>query len=488
MLRSLFEMSLRRKVVIGAGVVYLSMAGAILAGYYSLHVLEEKIGYLEDVSKLEESVLEIRRFEKNFFLYGDRESLGTAVYHLHRVQRLLESHARKLASLSSQERTREFGENVAAYKASLTECVQLASTSGVGGSNPVPSCEAEIRRLGASMAEFAEAIAKRKRDSIKDTIRSGARLPLLGLLVAGFGFSAIGAFLFTKVTRSLRLLETGVQSMARGDFAPLAPLPPERDIRTILIEFNGMAERLRTREEQLVQSKKLAALGGMLAGVAHEVNNPLSNISSSCEILLEELDEGDKDFQRNLLNKVLEQVDRARTLILSLLEFSRAKELNPVTVGLRKLVLGVIDQLGARIPEDVRIKLDIDEKLHARVDPRKMEQALTNLITNAFQAIEGEGEVRIRGWASSDGSIKLRISDSGAGIPEEDLPKIFDPFYTTKDVGKGTGLGLFITHDIIQRSKGSIQVTSVPGRGTTFTLRLPAAEPPNGQSPENSHN
>jgi two-component system, NtrC family, sensor kinase len=487
MFASLFRMSLRRKVLIGAAVVYLFMAGAILAGYYSLHILEQKIRYLEDVGKLEESVLEIRRFEKNYFLYGDKDSLSTAMYHLNRAERILEKNSQKLEALSSPRQTADFRNALTQYSGSLTHCSGFAANDCSAGPGPTRECAGEIRRLGASMADFAEGVAKRKRNSISDAMRSGGRLPLLGLLVAGCGFFAIGSFLFTKVTRSLRLLELGVSRIVQGEFEPLAPLPPERDIRTILIAFNGMAARLRTREEQLVQSKKLAALGAMLAGVAHEVNNPLSNISSSCEILLEELDEGEKEFQRKLLTKVLEQVERARTLILSLLEFSRTKELNPESVNLKKLINGTIDQLGPSKPEGVRIVMEMDEKIHIYVDPRKMEQALTNLISNAVQAMDGQGKVTIRAWAATDGTVKIRISDSGSGIPEEDISKIFDPFYTTKDVGKGTGLGLFITHDIIQRNKGSIQVKSVPGKGTVFTLRVPAAEPSHAQPSENSH-
>ena len=117
-------------------------------------------------------------------------------------------------------------------------------------------------------------------------------------MVAGFGFVAIGSFLLAKVNRSLKLLEKGAENIAKGEFEPIENLPREKEIRDIFTSFNSMALRLREREEQLVQSKKLASLGTMLAGVAHEINNPLSNISSSCEILLEELDEADRGIPK----------------------------------------------------------------------------------------------------------------------------------------------------------------------------------------------
>lgn len=477
MFSALFSISLRKKVIIGATVVYLFMAATILGSYYYTRSLEQKIGYLEDVSKLEESVLEIRRFEKNFFLYHDKDSLTTALYHLRRVEALLKKNAAKLEDLSSTERVASFWNSLRSYEQKLIGCTDdEAGGQTQAGSGIRPECEASIRKIGTSMAQFAESVAKRKRDSIKETMSATVTLPLLGLAVVGCGLVAIGSFLFTKVTRSLRLLEIGTGRIAEGLFEPIETLPAEQDIRNILIAFNSMAVQLKEREEELVQSQKLAALGTMLAGVAHEVNNPLSNISSSCEILLEELDQADTEFQRKLLKKVLEQVERARTLILNLLEFSRAKELHLENTSLRQLIEKTLGSLSGQKPNGVRVTLELDDKLIVRADTQKLEQALNNLISNAFQAIDGEGEVKIHAPGGQDGMIKINISDTGKGIAEDNLSRIFDPFYTTKDVGKGTGLGLFITHDIILRHKGTIHVKSSPGKGTTFTITLPAAE------------
>ncbi|MBI5251829.1 MAG: hypothetical protein HY912_20240 [Desulfomonile tiedjei] len=477
MFSALRSISLRHKVIIGAAVVYLFMTATILGSYYTMRSLEEKISYLENVSKLEESVLEIRRFEKNYFLYADKDSLTTALYHLRRVEALLEANTPKIEALSSPQETTAFKASLTEYGRFLGQCSgPMIKEQPSAGQDVRGDCESSIRKTGNAMAQFAETVAKRKRDSIKETMKATVTLPLFGLIVVGCGLVAIGSFLFTKVTRSLRLLEIGTTRIAQGAFEPIESLPVERDIRNILMAFNSMALELQDREEQLVQSKKLASLGTMLAGVAHEVNNPLSNISSACEILLEELDECNKEFQRKFLKNVLEQVEKARTLILHLLEFSRTKELYMESVNLKEVVERTLDLLSSEKPEDVRVMVQIDPKLHVSVDRRKIEQAFTNLISNAFQAIDGEGEVIIRALAKGDGTVKIRVSDSGKGIPEEDLPQIFDPFFTTKDVGKGTGLGLFITHDIVLRHKGTIQVKSSPEKGTTFSIRLPGAE------------
>lgn len=479
--------SLRHKVILGVAAVYLFMTATIIGSYYFMKSLEEKIGYLEEISKVEEGALEIRRFEKNYFLYGDDQSLKTALYHLSRVQSLIEKNLSKIEELISPEQTKEFRDSLIIYEELLTECSNLAG-KGQCLSSPETRVEYEtkIRKTGSSILQVAENLARRKRQSIRETMAATLKLLLLGLAVAGIGFVALGSFLLAKVNRSLKLLEKSAESIAKGEFEPIENLPPEKEIREIFMSFNSMALRLREREEQLVQSKKLASLGTMLAGVAHEINNPLSNISSSCEIILEELDEADREFQRSLLRKVLDQVEKARSIVLNLLEFSRSKEFRLENLNLRMIMDKTLGLIQVQKPAGVRVVTNIDTKLWIMADRQRIEQAFMNLISNAYQAIQCEGEIRIRAFSSNDGKVKIRIRDTGKGISRENLPRVFDPFFTTKDVGKGTGLGLFITHDIIIRHKGTIRVESSPGEGTVFFISLPAAEPVECTIPQES--
>ncbi|HTY25752.1 MAG TPA: ATP-binding protein [Desulfomonilaceae bacterium] len=471
-------LSIRYKIIIAFAAVYLFMAASFLGSHYFIHQLEQKIGYLEDISKLEESVLEIRRFEKNFFLYGDYQSLNTALYHLTRVQDVLGKNNAKLEELSYVQKVAEFKKDLADYKDVISRCSQLAAqgdrvfTPEIRG-----KYETEMRKTGSSLLDFAEGVARRKRESIKQTTSTAVKLQLLAFALVGVGLVGVGSFLFAKVMKPLILLEQSTDDIAKGRFKPIENLPHEKEIREIFDSFNRMTAQLKTREEQLVQSKKLASLGTMLAGVAHEVNNPLSNISSSCEILLEELDEGDKEYQRGVLRKVVEQVDKARSIVLNLLEFSRNKEFFKQSVNLKEIIDSTIRLLHGQIPSTVLVTAEIPEDLAIFADKQRIQQAFMNLITNAVQAVQGEGEVRIRAEISRHGMVTMIVRDTGVGIPEENLSKIFDPFFTTKDVGQGTGLGLFITHDIIVRHGGTIKAKSSPGTGTSFVIRLPAREP-----------
>ncbi len=475
--------SIRQKTIIAVIALYLIMASSFVGSYYFMKQLEDKLGYLEDVSKLEEAVLEIRRFEKNYFLYGNNESLRTVLYHLGRVNEILDKDYDRIEALSSKESAKNFRKNLEAFEAAISSCLGLSIGSGCEDTpNTRAAFEARIRKSGSLISEFAENVAHRKRLSISQTINTTMRLQFIAFFIVGLGLVSVGSFLFVKVMKPLKLLEQSTNDIARGQFKPIDYLPAEKDIRQIFVSFNRMGHELKIREDQLVQSKKLASLGTMLAGVAHEVNNPLSNISSSCEILLEEIDNADTDWQKGLLTKVLEQVDKARGIVLNLLEFSRSREFLKEWNNLDYLVSESIQLLRAQVPANITISRNIDPELKIFGDKQRLQQAFVNLVSNAIQAIEESGEVKVTARKGRDNSVDVIISDSGKGISPENIQKIFDPFFTTKDVGHGTGLGLFITHEIINRHGGTISVNSQAGGGTTFTINIPSNGGPDEQT------
>lgn len=467
--------SIRQKTIIAVIALYLILALSFVGSHYFMKQLEDKLGYLEDVSKLEEAVLEIRRFEKNYFLYGANESLKTVLYHLTRVKEILEKDKDRLEVLSSSESVDKFRSDLEIFENSISSCLALSLESVCADTPGTKAAfESKIRKYGSQISEFAENVANKKRLSIRQTINTTVRLQFIAFSVMGLGLISVGCFLFVKVMKPLKLLEQSTNDIARGQFKPIDYLPAEKDIREIFVSFNRMASELKVREDQLVQSRKLASLGTMLAGVAHEVNNPLSNISSSCEILLEELDESDPDWQKGLLKKVLEQVDKARSIVINLLEFSRNKEFIKDWCHLDALLKGTIELLRAQVPPNVTVYANIDPDLKVFGDKQRLQQAFMNLISNAVQAIEGKGQVSVTAKKDHDGAVNVIISDTGKGISEEDIQKIFDPFFTTKDVGHGTGLGLFITHEIVTGHQGTVSVESIPGNGTTFTIHIPS--------------
>ena len=235
-------------------------------------------------------------------------------------------------------------------------------------------------------------------------------------------------------------------------------------------------EALKKRSEQLLQARKLASLGILTSGVAHELNNPLNNISTSIQILLEELEENNIEYKKNLLIEAEKQVERARDIVKALLEFSRDKSLSLKRVQFKNLVEKTISLLKGELPSEISINMKVPEDIESNLDPKRIQQVLINLILNSIKAMTEGGVLTIKAWEGMEKDTKMlycQVQDTGHGIANQDLNKIFDPFFTTRDVGKGSGLGLSISHSVIEQHGGRIDVESVPGEKTNFTVIVP---------------
>jgi two-component system NtrC family sensor kinase len=229
------------------------------------------------------------------------------------------------------------------------------------------------------------------------------------------------------------------------------------------------SEKERERlEKQVFEAEKLASIGQLAAGVAHEINNPLTSVTLITEQLMREVK--DEKIQRKL--RVIErQVEGAARIARSLLNFARQVTPEIGDVDINSLLAGVLEELSIQM-EGITLKKDFGELPLIKGDEIQLKQVFTNVILNAIQAIDDKGEISVSTRAR-DGEVVIKISDTGRGIPKEYLSRIFEPFFTTKELGKGTGLGLAIAHGIVERHGGKIEVESEPGKGTSFTITLP---------------
>jgi two-component system sensor histidine kinase HydH len=227
-------------------------------------------------------------------------------------------------------------------------------------------------------------------------------------------------------------------------------------------------------ENTVKRQEKLAAIGNLAAGVAHEIRNPLSSIKGFATHFKERFSEGSPDKQAASI--LIQEVDRLNRVVTELLEFSRPSDIEAKTVDLREL----IDRSLAFVQEDAAQKnIEVDVSWNTpsdriEVDPDRLSQALLNLYLNAVQAMESGGSLQVA-VSGDDGQVRIDVTDSGPGIAPEMINTVFDPYYTSK--GSGTGLGLAIVHKIVEAHRGQIRVFSRPGRGTTFTLLLPKKQP-----------
>jgi two-component system NtrC family sensor kinase len=235
---------------------------------------------------------------------------------------------------------------------------------------------------------------------------------------------------------------------------------------------------------QLMQASKLASIGELSAGVAHEINNPLAIIMTERQLLLDQFQQTmieDPAFKEQFLSsmdQIALQSQRCKRITHNLLRFSRRTRSMIESVDLNRFIAEVVDLMERETKTSgIRLLTDLDPDLPAiQSDPSQLQQVFLNLITNAVDAHEGKpyGSIRISTRYDNDtGGIFLSIADSGNGIDPKHLDRIFDPFFTTKPVGKGTGLGLSICYSIIRQLKGNITVKSEPGEGTEFIIFLP---------------
>ena len=259
----------------------------------------------------------------------------------------------------------------------------------------------------------------------------------------------------------------------------------EREIATIGF-FHDLRERLRMNAEleraqvQLLQAEKMASLGKLAAGVAHQLNNPLGSITLFAQLMIEEHDlpaPAEEDLRR-----IIQDAERCRDTVRELLEFARqtCQKMQPQDIN-RALSRTLFLLKNQALFQNIEIVCALEEHLPTvRADIQQLNHLFMNLILNAAQAMQNQGRLDLRTSVTPDAKfVYVEVSDTGPGIDPKNLPHIFEPFFTTKDPGEGTGLGLSMAYSIVQNHGGQIRVDSAPGRGTTFIVTLPVAGPPN---------
>jgi two-component system NtrC family sensor kinase len=286
------------------------------------------------------------------------------------------------------------------------------------------------------------------------------------------------------LTRPLGDLVDAHSRLADGDMdARVTPQRGRGELATLSRSFNTMAETLKTTQEQLVQKEKLASVGQLAAGVAHEINNPLGTIMLLADVMYNEAPEDDQ--RREDLELITEQARRCKGIVFDLLSFARENRVMAQETDVNRLVESVIAEQtvaeGKPTPEykDIYVALDLEPRLPViQADPDQLRQCLLNLMSNAVDAMSpGGGKLTVSTRAPDSQYVELVVSDTGEGMTQETMSKLFTPFYTTKPPGKGTGLGLSIIYGIVKMHRGDIRVESEPGQGTTFSILLPVRLP-----------
>ena len=471
------KFNLRQKIFLHF-LIFITVNGAIwFFNYYSNSTINQKLIIIEKKKDLLDTVLEARRYEKNFFLRKNKNDLVQALSYIKKTaekQNIIENNFTGLIDdmVSVKIRT----ETIRAYRQNMEKLYKFyeVNTSDEEQSRQILLIQEKVTQLGRELTTDIEQVEKHEREKVFDLLNR-SRKYLVASFFSLFLLTVLTAFFLVKnVNRPLKSIEKSIQKIVNGDFSKIPKIMTGDEFESLANSLNDMIEELGRRKDQLVQAEKMSSLGILTSGVAHELNNPLNNISTSIQIIREEIEEPDIEFKKNLLIEVEQQIDRARDIIRALLEFSRQSEFSVEPVFFRNLVQSTMHLIAGEIPANIEIVIDVPDKVEGKMDPRRIQQVLLNLIINGAYAMPQGGRLVVSAFKEKENKwFILKVADTGQGIPKQNLAKIFDPFFTTREVGKGSGLGLSIIHGIIEQHNGTIRVDSIEGSGTTFTISLP---------------
>ncbi len=434
-----------------------------------------RLQLLEVTNDLFNNILEIRRFEKNFFLYQEPASLEEALSYVRRVARLYQENEKEILRLKKGPLEPGFPRLLRRYQDVLEELAQGVKQGLPRGG----SAEEALRNLGQELLNLTERWAREERLEI-DRLFTRAMSLFVISVVAFVALGVLVAFYLARLfVRPLVQMQQAMDKIAHGDFTPIPPAveAQSEEFAAMFRAFNRMAHELQEHQEQLVQSRKIAAIGTLTSGIAHELNNPINNIVLTAETLKEDFRSLPEEEALGLIQDILVQSDRASEIVKGLLDFSRSEHPEFIPLSLAGVIHDTLKLVRNQL---VLSGIQVEEELPPLPpilgDRKSLQQVFLNLFINAIQAMPDGGNLRIRAASQDHTWLKVEVRDTGVGIAAKDLPRIFDPFFSTKQVGRGTGLGLSVTYGIIEKHGGHIEAHSKKGQGSTFTILLPLQE------------
>ncbi|MEW6185634.1 MAG: ATP-binding protein [Thermodesulfobacteriota bacterium] len=472
-------LGIRTRITMGFFISFLMALGFTLFSLYAVVILKDKLYFLQVADNFSVEIQQARRFEKNFFLYGT--NLSEAASHVNTGLNLLHSNVLPLKGVIGADNYNVLLNHTQIYQRLLEDLQALGEKKGAEFASQKEKLASDLRIHGSEMISLAFGLVQKERQSVEDMLQWARRIPIFFLIFLFFLMIYLALLLSRQILAPLNKILGYTQRIAQGDFTPTVPSRPYRDeFSDLLTAINRMLEELAHRQEILIQSHKLRAVGTLTAGVAHELNNPINNISLTAHMLLEEYREISDEERKEMIQDLISQADRSRSIVRNLLDFARESESKIESLDLGSLIQETVKLAGNQI-KLAGVHLDVSilphlPRIHG--DQQQLSQVFLNILLNALDAIPKGGRIQVSVAHEDPNFVAAKITDNGPGIPEHILPNIFDPFFTTKPQGKGTGLGLSVSQGIVARHGGQIKVSSKEGTGTTFTIILPVTTIP----------
>lgn len=512
-------MTLQKKIISSFILSAVIISAFIITALLSFIEIRKEILYLELTDSIRTKSLQVRRHEKNFLIYREQKEIDSVHQYIGEIHGLIAEGR----AFDNKGMLVKFGDEVHRYDTLFADIVSgvffiekaldadarhgksaeystlikaafverpLATAKYIKTNSPAlsalsPRLEtlavqiSELRKTGEEIINISREIDKLARQKVERAITI-SEIAALIIFPLFFLVGVYGLFFVSRgVVKRLNILTRAAESTGKGDFTPLKVPFKNDEVGVLVRAFDKMETDLRDRDleiknknEELYQSRKLASIGTLASGVAHELNNPLNNIYLSAQVLMNEIPHGSPPIVQETVEEIYSETLRVKRIVGDLLEFSRGKQPQRMRLDLVALIKGIINQKqnSTKLVKGYAFVIEAPEQAYVMADRHMMEQVFINLADNAIDAMPDGGKL---GVAISEGAdaITVKIEDTGRGISPADLMKIYDPFFTTKE--KGTGLGLSIVYGIIEKHGGTIKVETEEGRGTRISLNLP---------------
>jgi len=467
-------LSIRTKIILSFSLFFSLCVAVSLWSIWMISDLEDRIRFLEVAGNLMTEIQQARRFEKNFLLYNT--NYEDALLHLENAEGIMNRHSATIGKM--------VGENhfhtMVGYISDYHSRFEMLKAGGEESLKKyiVPM----LRSDGAKMVSFAEDFVSTERENVEKRLHLARRVPFyfLGVLLVLMLF--VSSWLTRQLLFTLKRFMAYTERISRGDFSPIAPVRKHKDEFSKLAQaFNRMTKELDSRQEILVESHKLRAIGTLVAGVAHELNNPLNNTMLSASVLKESLGDLSEDEKIEIMDDIIAETERSQRIVRNLLNFARESEASIKPLDMERIVSESVNLVANQVRmAKIKLETDFDGELpHVHGDEQLLKQVFVNLILNAVDVLHPGGLIRINVRKNfEEGYLSVEVRDNGPGIPEHIQQRIFEPFFTTKGRGKGTGLGLSVSQSIIHRLGGFIRLTSPADQDTSFMVCLPITDSP----------
>jgi len=467
--------SIRFRITLGFLLTFLVVCAVTVAGIVFISKLGAKQLFIEKAGNYAFEIQQARRFEKNYLLYGT--DLYDALSFVNNARNVLRAARQDFCTAIGESAYVIMSENLEHYHDLLEQLGELGTKEDAESTEARTRVQSDLRRSGSELVSDAANAIDQERLIFHSWLHTSKIMAICALAIILLLEIYIVTFIARQIFLPFTRFESYMQRIAVGDFSPVTPVKRFQDEFTDLaVAINRMLQEINDRGNQLVQARKMAAVGTLTAGIAHEINNPLNNISLTTEALIDDFHQWSDEEKLDMLKDISSQVERAGATVANLLDFTRRDQ-----SAFKQVDIGeVITATASLLKNEMLLgHISLDMAMEKELPPvmgnhQNLQQVFLNLFLNAMEAMPGGGTLTVTGCREGD-VVRIDIIDTGEGIPEDLLHRIFEPFFTTKDVGKGTGLGLSVSFGIVTMHNGSITAKNRKDGGAVFTVQLPVA-------------